>query len=152
LAVKAAYVTYLKEELPCRKTNFQYEYEYCDDPTTPEADFGKWLQAVIAVRIAYPNCPETLALCNALDYIPKKVNGKMRTLDGYGMQAISAYCLWKAVLAVFIASIPSGVFMVRWLVGHRGDWQNALGLLAVTYSLLNILVLQHDRWSMETIR
>jgi hypothetical protein len=122
----------------------EYEYEYIN-PSTPEEDFVKWLQALIALGIAYARCPETLALYNVLERIPRKVNGNMKTFDGYGMYAISAYCLWKAVLALFIASIPSGIFMVRWLVGHKGDWQNALGLLVVTYSLLNILVLQQNR-------
>ena len=139
----------LKDELPCRKTNKEYQYQYCDDPDTPEEDFIKWLQAVIEVRIAYPKCPRTLALCSALEHIPKKVNGKMKTVEGYGIQAVSAYCLWKALLALAVASVGPLVFMIRWLAGHEGDWQNALGLLAVTYSLLNIVVLQHDRWSME---
>ena len=139
----------LKDELPCRKTNQEYQYQYCDDPEIPEEDFIKWLQAVIEVRIAYPKCPKTLALCSALEHIPKKVNGKMKTLEGYGVQAVSAYCLWKALLALAVASVGPLVFMIRWLVGHEGDWQNALGLLAVTYSLLNIVVLQHDRWSVE---
>jgi hypothetical protein len=129
----------------------EYEYEYID-PSTPEEDFVKWLQAVIALRIAYPRCPETLALCNVLEHIPREVNGNMKTFDGYEMYAISAYCLWKALLALFIAPIPSSIFMVHWLVGHKGDWQNALGLLAVTYSLLNMLVLQQDRWSVDTAR
>ena len=73
----------------------------------------------------------------------------MKTLEDYGVQAVSAYCLWKALLALAVASVGPLVFMIRWLVGHEGDWQNALGLLAVTYSLLNIVVLQHDRWSVE---
>ena len=73
----------------------------------------------------------------------------MKTSDGYGMYAVSAYCFWKAVLAIVIASLGPTIFMIRWLMGHKGDWQIALGLLAVTYSLLNILVLQHDRWWFE---
>jgi hypothetical protein len=81
---------------------------------------------VIAVRIEYPRCPETSRLCNALEHIPKKVNGKMATRDGYGIKAISAYCLWKAVLALILASIGPGIFMIRWLIKHNGDWQNVL--------------------------
>ena len=104
------------------------------------------------MRLEYPNCPETLKLGSVLEYIPKKVHGKMQTLEGYGMYAVSAYCFWKAAVAIFVASIPSIVFLIRWSVGHHGDWQNALTWLAVTYSLLNLLVLQHDRWSMEILR
>ena len=140
----------LKDELPCRKTKPGISI-----PVTamtrklPRRISSNGSQAVIEVRIAYPKCPKTLALCSALEHIPKKVNGKMKTLGGYGVQAVSAYCLWKALLALAVASVGPLVFMIRWLVGHEGDWQNALGLLAVTSSLLNIVVLQHDRWSVD---
>ena len=137
--------------MPCRTTNHEYQYQYLD-PKIPEEDFVKWLQAVIAARIEYPKCPETLALCSVLEHIPKKLNGKMKSDDGYGMYAVSVYCLWKAVLALVIASIGPAIFMVRWLIGHKGDWQNALALLAVMFALLNILVLQHDRWSFDTAK
>ena len=145
------YVTHLQDELPCRRTNLEYSYQYCDSATS-ERDFIRWIQAIIAVRFEYPNCPETLKLGSVFEYIPKKVQGKMQKPEGYGMYAVSAYCFLKAVVALVVASVPSIIFLIRWMVGHQGDWQNALTWLAVTYSLLNILVLQHDRWSMDTVR
>jgi hypothetical protein len=115
-----------------------------------EQKFIKWLQAVIKVRIEYPKCPKTLALFNVLEHVPRKVNGKMKGLDGCGMYAVSSYSFWKALVALAGASLGPAIFMVRWLIGHHGDWQNALALMAVTLSLLNIIVLQHDRWSLAT--
>lgn len=117
----------------------------------PEKDFTKVVQSIIALHIRKPSCPEIVRLGSALDYVPKKVNGRMQRSDGYGMYAVSAYCIWKAIVVLFIVSTPSVAFMIRWLIGHKGDWQNALTWLMLTFTVFNIAVLQHDRWSMQTL-
>jgi hypothetical protein len=81
----------------------EYEYEYIN-PSTPEEDFVKWLQALIALGIAYARCPETLALYNVLERIPRKVNGNMKTFDVSGRP----YLLY---------SLPQYLQAFSWFVG-----------------------------------
>jgi hypothetical protein len=125
------------------------DYEYIREPTVSETDFINWVEAVMTARIIYPRCPETLKLPNVLQHIPKKINGKLQQLEGYGAKAIVGYCFWRAVVVVLLlATIPLAIFAVRRLIGHKDGWQNVLASEAVIVGLLNILVIQHDRWSL----
>jgi hypothetical protein len=138
-----------EQAIPCRTTDRDYEYIYLDS-TVPERDFINWLEAVMRVRITYPWCPETLKVGNVLQHVPKKINGKLQRLEGYGMQAIPGYCFWKALVVLLFAQIAPAIFAIRWLIGHTGDWQNAMMLETVIIGVLNIIVMQHDRWSLDT--
>lgn len=137
-----------EQAIPCRTTDRDYEYTY-PDSTLAERDFINWLETVVRVRITYPRCPETLKL-GILQHVPKKINGKLQRLEGYGMQAIPGYCFWKAVVVLLFAQIAPTIFAIRWLIGHKGDWQNAMMLETVIIGVLNIIVMQHDRWSLDT--
>ena len=66
------------------------------------------------------------------------------------MQAITGYCFWKAVVVLLFAQIVPAIFAIRWLIGHKGDWQNAMMLETVVIGVLNIIVMQHGRWSLDT--
>ena len=143
-------MTVSEQAIPCRTTNPDYEYIYFDSAVVSERDFIERLEAIVRARITYPRCPETSKLGNVLQHVPKKINGKLQRLDGYGMQAVPGYCFWKAVVVLLFAQIAPVIFAIRWLIGHKGDWQNAMVLEFVVLTVLNIIVIQHDRWRLET--
>jgi hypothetical protein len=138
-----------EQAIPCRTTNRDYEYTY-PDSTVPERDFIKRLEAIVRARIMYPRCPETSKLGNVLQHVPKKINGKLQQLEGYGMQAVPGYCLWKAAVVFLFVQIAPVIFAIRWLIGHKGDWQNAMMLESVVIEVFGIIVMLHDRWSLDT--
>ena len=120
------------EAIPCRTTDRDYEYIY-PDSTVPEKHFIEILEAIVRARITYPRCPEVLKLGNVLQHVP---NGRLQQLEGYGMQAITGYCFWKAVVVLIFAQIAPAIFAIRWLIGHKGDWHNAMMLEAVIIGVL----------------
>lgn len=66
---------YRSHSLPQRQASArlhaeEYEIKFID-PKIPKEEFFKWFQATTAVLVAYPRRPETLALCNVLEHIPK---------------------------------------------------------------------------------
>ena len=132
-----------KNRLPCRLTNQDYVYAYVD----PEDEFIKDVEAIMRYRFEYPSCAG-LAQFAALSRLPKKKSGKLEDkegIEGYGIQAISAWCFWKACFAFPLVQVPALVFAIRWLIGHAGDLQNAFMVEAVLLAALNILVVQRDR-------
>ena len=120
------------EAIPCRTTDRDYEYIY-PDSTVPEKHFIEILEAIVRARITYPRCPEVLKLGNVLQHVP---NGRLQQLEGYGMQAITGYCFWKFTVVFLFAQIAPAIFAIRWLIGHKGDWHNAMMLEAVIIGVL----------------
>lgn len=132
-------VACVARSIPCPKTNADYSFDYRD----PEDEFIRFVEELVAYRMQN-RCRNCLA---ALNFLPKKISGKLKKdfgIEGYGLRAISAWSLWKGLVAFLLLSLPPFVFAVRWLIGHEGDLQNAFMLEVLLIGVLNIFVMRLD--------
>ena len=88
-----------------------------------------------------------------LSRIPKKIKGKLVNkygIQGYGMQAVSGWALWKFILAVFISQIGPLGFAAKWLWGgHPGDLQNAFMVSMWVFAAMGSVVVVPDVWKLR---
>ncbi|KAG8530715.1 uncharacterized protein KY384_004072 [Bacidia gigantensis] len=137
-----------KEDLPCPRTNEDYKYTYED----PRERFIKSLEARLLHSLHAPHECEAEDMEDIVSRIPKKVNGKLINgldIEGYGMQAIPGWSVWRAMVALFLSQVDPLIFAVRWLCGHSGDLQNAFQLAVYLLGFLNIVVVMPDVWSLR---
>jgi hypothetical protein len=134
---------------PLNGGDYLYKYE------NPPEQFTQSLRQSLIHHIQNSSCCSTEDIEDTLDRIPKKVNGKLenkRRAVGYGILAVPGLSFWKVILALALVHIGPLIFLGRWLYGHPGDLQNGTQLLFYLMTLLNVLVVIPDMWSLWSVK